>query len=94
MGAEFQTYEVTAKDKKELKKKYNALVKEALYDHGHSGYTGSIAESAGLTIVEEELSEEEAETYIDENAKKWENTLAVKIKDKEDQWLIGGVYSS
>lgn len=94
MGAEFETYKVKAKNSNELKKEYESLVEQAQYDHGHSGYTGSIAESAGLTISSEELSEEEAEEFIDNNTKKWGNSLAVKIKDTEDQWLIGGIYSS
>ena len=94
MGANTETYNVRAKDQKTLKLEYLTLQENALYDNGHSGYTGTIAESPGLTVLNIELTVDEAEDYIFENAKKWENSLAIKIKDTKDQWMIGGCYSS
>lgn len=93
MGASTETYKVKAKNERELKAEYQALVETCLYDHGHSGYTGTIAESPGLDILKIELTTDEAENYIFENAKKWENSLAIKIIDKDNEWLIGGCYS-
>ena len=93
MGADFQTYKVRAKTKTDLKAKYNELVDEAVYEYGHSGYSGTIKEGSGLKILSIELPKSEAEDYINNHAKKWEETLAVKIKDTEDDWLLGGVYS-
>lgn len=94
MGAEAQTYLVEAKDQSELFEKYDALVKRALYDLGHAGYTGSIAESPGLTLKDGEWTEAEAEDYVFERGQKWENSSAFKMKDLPDTYLIGGVYSS
>jgi len=94
MGAETRTYSVEAENDGELKEKYEGLVAEACYEHGHGGYTGTIAESQGLTITEQILSENEACDYIEEHAEKWENSLAIKIRDTNHTYLIGGVYSS
>jgi hypothetical protein len=93
MGAENQTYRVKAKNLTDLKEKYNELVEEACFYHGHGGYTGTIAESPGLTVTSQVLSESEAEDWLFDNAKKWEDTLAVKIKDTEEDWILGGCYS-
>lgn len=94
MGAEFACNKIKAKTRNEVTKIYDELVATAKYDHGHSGYTGSFAESPGLTIVGQEFDTvEEAQDYIDNNAKKWENSIAVRIKDS-DVWFVGGVFSS
>jgi hypothetical protein len=94
MGAEFCSTTFTAKTSKQVKEKHDELVEQAQYDHGHSGYSGSFAESPGVTVLPAEFdSVENAEEYIDENAKKWENSLAVRIKGT-DTWVIGGVFSS
>ncbi len=94
MGAEFICEKVQAKNKIDLIKIHDSLVKQAKYDYGHSGYTGSFAESPGLTIAAIEFeSENGAEEYLCNHAKKWENSIAVKIKNTE-YWLIGGVFSS
>jgi hypothetical protein len=94
MGACYEENDVIAKNEKELLLEYKALIKQALHDHGHSGYTGTIAESPDLKIVKDaEMNLEEASDYIEEHARKWESTLAIKIKDS-NKWLLGGVYSS
>ena len=94
MGSSFEVYEVTANNDLELEVKYVSLVEKALYDHGHSGYSGTIAESPGLTVVTEYSGDSvSSEEYIMENAKKWENSLAIQIKGS-NRWLIGGWYSS
>lgn len=93
MGANLEFYRAKAKDERELKRKYADLVADAQYNDGHGGYTGTIAESPGLDIqVAEVFSTEDAENFIDECAKKWENSIAVRIKGTDD-WVIGGVYS-
>ena len=91
MGATVEVYTVKCK-KNELKEKANELRNEARYDHGHSGYSGTIAEDNGqLTIYSEVMTEREAEDHIYENAQKWENSLAIPLGN--DVWMIGGCYS-
>lgn len=93
MGADIDFYKVKCK-RSELDKEANDLREQCRYDFGNSGYTGTIAEDSGdLTIVSTEMTIDEAETYIDENAEKWENSIAIKVKDKVDVWVIGGIYS-
>lgn len=94
MGAENQDYKVKANNVSELERKYDQLVSQALHMNGHGGYSGSIAESAGLEVSEFEANtEDEAQDYIFSNAKKWDNSIAVRIKNT-DTWIIGGCYSS
>jgi len=94
MGAEVNYYEVKCK-KSELNNEANDLREQCQYDHGHSGYTGTIAEDNGkLTVIETPMTLDDAENYIDENAQKWKSSIAIKIADNENLWLIGGVYSS
>lgn len=95
MGAEFVCEKVKAREPVQLESIHDGLVSQAQYDYGHAGYTGSFAESPGLTIITsiEFDDEQTAEDYIYDNAKKWENALAVRIKGTND-WLIGGCFSS
>lgn len=94
MGAEFITEKIEAKNSIEVKKRHDALVKQAQYDNGHSGYTGSFAESPGVTVASfEALTEDDAVEYIDKTCQKWENAIAVRIKDT-DNWIIGGCFSA
>jgi hypothetical protein len=94
MGAQIQITTVEAEDKKQLKDQYDALVESALYDHGHAGYTGSFAESPGLTILEKEFEDEDkAEEYILDHCCKWENSLAARVKGT-NTWVVGGLFSS
>jgi hypothetical protein len=77
MGActDHRTYKEVAL--KEALKLFAKDIKEALHDHGHRGYSGTIAEN-------------EAEEYINENADKWGPALIIKIPDG---FVIGGVCS-
>lgn len=93
MGASVEFYKVKAKNVSDLQVKYAELVQDALYDHGHLGYSGSIAESGGLRILTISMTEDEAEDYIEKNAQKWGDTLAIPVKEKEDVWVLGGCYS-
>lgn len=80
---------------------FDAAKEEAFYDHGHSGYTGTIAEKPGFTIIplpDANLSDPEA--YADELIRdnderiegKWENATAFQVGPKE--WLFFGWASS
>ena len=95
MGAEVQYYKVNCKES-ELEDRANDLREDARYEHGHGGYTGTIAEDNGRVKVTgfKAKTVREAEDYIDNNAKKWEDTLAVELEDEPDTYILGGVYSS
>jgi len=93
MGVEFQDETVTAKNEKELRMVYETLIEDAAHEYGHGSYSGTIKEGSGLTILKIELSRDEAIKYIATNAKKWEDTLAIKVIDKVDTWVLGGWYS-
>lgn len=94
MGCEFIVEEVQAKDLVELRHKYAELCAKACYDWGHSGYTGSMAESPGLEVVTDPVFDnfDAAEDWLSVNTKKWGNTIAVRYG--ENMWLLGGMYSS
>jgi hypothetical protein len=102
MGAssDFRVYQEkkgkTGYTKQELITLFMKDVEQACYDHGHSGYTGTIAEATGLTVTSKVFaSEQEAVDHIEETAEKWENALAVKVvNDKENKWIVGGIFSS
>ena len=91
MGADINFYKVKGKES-DLDTLANDLRSEARYDHGNSGYTGTIAEDSGdLTVIDTIMTEDEAEDYIDNNAEKWENSLAIPLDDEKTTWLIGGI---
>jgi hypothetical protein len=93
MGAQTAFYKVKANHEQQLIRKYNVLVEEPLHDFGHAGYTGTIAESAGLTISQLEFEDKEsAIDYLFENTSKWGNSVAVKLRGT-NTWIIGGTYS-
>lgn len=93
MGAEFQTYKVKGFES-EVKRLANKLREQARYDHGHSGYSGTIAEDNGETKIHDTvMSESDAENFIMDNTNKWDYSLAVPINEDKTQWLIGGIYS-
>ncbi len=81
-----------------LRQAWAAEVEQALYDNGHGGYTGSIAEDSGDPIKIKDLSFETIDAagqWLDENAEKWGPSIAVKAVDHafEPVWVVGGVYS-
>ena len=93
MGADYDIAKVKARSSREVHECHDKLVESCRYEHGHGGYSGTFAESPGVTFVDREfVSFQEAEEYIMKNAQKWENSLAVRIRDT-DTWVIGGLFS-
>lgn len=96
MGATVEFYKVKCK-KNQLDNKANELREKARYDYGHSGYTGTIAEDCGeVKLIDDIMSENDAEEFISNTARKWEETLAiplVKHNDGSYTFLLGGWYS-
>lgn len=79
MGA---TTEVNFCYEPDVAKAFRHLVDEALYDHGHSGYSGTIAEANGYAIYDNVIrlqgdAEKFAWHLANEVAQKWEAALAI-----------------
>ena len=69
------------------------LIKQAEWDHGHSGYTGSLAEANGIDIRSRKKfrSFEEAAEWLDDNAPKFGSVVVVKT---DEDWVYGANCSS
>ena len=82
MGASFNYY--THEDNpsvKELKERFEEEREEAGWEYGKGGYSGSLYEKSGLTILDKTFeNEDEAYNYLEENNCKWENAWAVPYK--------------
>lgn len=88
------------------KSAFRAAVKEAQYDYGHAGYTGSIAEKSEFVMMSPEVLTEEkaqalAEFFMEESDKriddKWGPCGCIEIKvgpDEPKKFLFFGWASS
>ncbi len=61
---------------------FNALVEQARYEHGHGGYTGTIAEKSKFVMISLPAGRE-AEEYIDELIEKCDRRI-------DDKWGPAG----
>jgi hypothetical protein len=86
MGA--LTFETDAEGA-DVAKAFQAAVDQALYDHGHSGYTGTIAEKDSYVVIEStpmtpEAAEELADKLVRDNDEricdKWGPAGAIAVK--------------
>lgn len=96
MGACFATMGPFPTERNKLFAVHSAARSYALHEYGHGGYTGTIAESTGLTITNKVFKDRDAaESWLEENAEKWGDTLAVRVEPEEGKpfWLFGGEYS-
>ena len=96
MGACFATMGPLVTERNKLFAVYRIAVQHALHEYGHGGYSGTIAESTGLTVTSKVFKDENAaESWLEENAEKWGDTLAVRVEPDEGKpfWLFGGEYS-
>ena len=92
MGGEFQST-TTRAERKNLQDKYAKIVERALWDYGHSGYSGSFAEKPELEIIPGVWTEEEAEKDCSNRNDKWGPAWAYKLHEI-GEWYIGGWCSS
>lgn len=83
---------------KTAKKAFDDLVYEARYQHGHGGYTGTIAEKNSFVVVEVPdgmTAFQYAEKLIDDDdrrvCEKWGDAGCIHVKD--DEYLFFGVAS-
>jgi hypothetical protein len=98
MGAEFDYFRTKTSDRKLLLKEYESLVDDSRYENGHGGYTGTFAESPGLTVRGEVFTnEDDAEEFLLNKARKWDDTLAVLVRPEgggDPYYVMGGWFSS
>lgn len=96
MGADYYFFTVNSMDKKNLKKAFKDEQDQCRYEHGHGGYTGTVAETPDIEIHKGLFTPDAAEKYIYKNAQKWENAIAVAVFDTEKAkmyWLVGALCS-
>lgn len=79
---------------------FRKAVKQAHFDYGHAGYTGTIAEKPSFIEVKvpegkdpEDYAEELCDGGDPRVDDKWGPCLCVKAKEK-DEWIFFGVASS
>lgn len=93
MGAIFITMRVDSTNKSNVKEAFKERVDEDIYEYGHNCYNGTFSTMEGLSLSDKEFTDaNEAREYISDNTEKWENALAVTVKEdgKEPFTLIGG----
>jgi len=105
MGAELDLITVKATEAdtdQSLTKFFSEAVAQAAHDHGHAGYTGTIAEKRtdGMAIDwRDPLTKEEWREYQETDDvlnDKWGPARAVRVigSDGEVNWIMGGWCSS
>ena len=70
---------------------FNNAKEQAYYDHGHSGYTGTIAEKSGyrlLTVPKDKSLKDFIDETIEENDK-WDDACCVQIGEGEFHFYGG-----
>lgn len=92
MGAEFSIFTVKGGNKLHVERRFKARQDKDAYEMGHS-YSGGFNMANGI-LVREHLkfkSYEEAEQYLCDNCKKWEEAIAVMYRNNAGQlvWLVG-----
>ena len=94
MGREYQDTTIRCEDG-ELYDRYAAIVRQAQYEHGHAGYSGTFAEKPELEIQDgapDFGNRKAAEEHCCENNDKWGPSFAYYLG--AGSWYIGGWCSS
>jgi hypothetical protein len=69
----------------EVQQKFRELIQELYASDGNDSYNGTFTTCSGLKICDNEfVNQSLARSWIEENAKKWENVLAVKFWSTEE----------
>lgn len=99
MGAE--TFTTPSRGHKTAKKAFHDAVEQAQYDHGHAGYSGTIAEKHYYVMIDvpkewKGRPYDYADHLLDEGDDRIENKWgpAGCIKVSDDEWLFFGWASS
>lgn len=92
MGSDFNFAKLNAKSDTEATESGEELIREAIHEHGHGGYTGSFAECKGVAILPApNYQVTDPEAYLEEICEKWGPMLIVKVGEK---YFAGAVCSS
>ena len=94
MGCEFNFEKLTAQNEADARTEVEGLQASALYDYGHAGYTGTLAEIDGIVIddIKGLCNADEVEEYIGSIAEKW--GPAIIVRSSEGIFYAGAFCSS
>ena len=92
MGAEFHMDEIP--EGMGLAAAFNQVQSQARYEHGHAGYTGTIAEADGFQeVLHPEFDTfDAAYKWAEARAEKWGPALVVSVRGGKK--YFAGIYSS
>jgi hypothetical protein len=94
MGAEFNTLKVDSTDRLAIRKAFDSAQSSDLHDNGHS-YSGGIGMAEGLEFKDKTFETyQDAETWLCDNAQKWENALAVTLLKHNKKYTLIGAWCS
>lgn len=79
----------------EIRTRFDAMIREDLYEHGHDAYSGSWGTLHGGVEIETRApfaTVKEARDYVLAHTHKWEHALAVQFRDDDGtvRWFVGG----
>jgi hypothetical protein len=102
MGAQFNVAcvpkEISDKGPAAMRQWGNQVIEQALYDHGHSGYSGSFAEAQGVQVRRDLEgvfpNEASASAWLEDNAEKWGPIVIVPYRYGDNVLWIGGCWCS
>lgn len=81
----------------QLEREYDKMVEELRVEYGTDPYNGTFSTCSGLTILDEVFDTgREAEDWILERATKWEDALAVRVRnvEKKTKGFTYGVFGN
>lgn len=80
MGSCFVDHTFDATDEATLKKNFANRVEDDCHEHGHGAYSGNL--NHGIRVSSQVFKTmDEAQQYVENNTRKWEPALAVKVGD-------------
>ena len=92
MGCEYNFEMLKATHKEAALAEAQHLIDQAMWEHGHGGYTGSWAECCGVDIVScGSTPGAEIEDFLDTKAEKWGPML---VTECDGRWYAGALCSS
>ena len=95
MGACYDEMSVQSTDKAKVKSQFEAHQEMDRYENGHS-YSGGLGMATGLKFDNKVFTNEfEASEYLQEKCEKWDDAIAVLIRDKNNnEWYYIGAWCS
>jgi hypothetical protein len=94
MGCEFNFEILHATNDADALQEVSAMIDQAKYEYGHSGYSGTFAEARGCEINKSVIFEgiTDAEDWLDEHAEKW--GPAIIVLTQSGKYCVGANCSS